>query len=97
MTASDFKGMAHVVVIERTDGCNRVVEFEGDDAMEDAHLFAQLASNLRANGKWTVSLYGVPHRPDLDLSPIAVKHGGGGHRQACGFTTDQLPFLPGHD
>ena len=44
MTASDFKGMAHVVVIERTDGCNRVVEFEGDVAMEDAHLFAQRAA-----------------------------------------------------
>lgn len=38
------------------------------------------------NGKeWTFSLYGVPHRPDLDLSAIAIKHGGGGHRQACGF------------
>jgi oligoribonuclease NrnB/cAMP/cGMP phosphodiesterase (DHH superfamily) len=32
-----------------------------------------------------VSLYGVPHRKDLDLSEIAVAHGGGGHRQACGF------------
>lgn len=72
----------------------------------NSHLFtagikpeheALLGFCLRANGKWTVSLYGVPHRPDLDLSVIAVKHGGGGHRQACGFTTDQLPFLPGHD
>src|SRR6185436_12723793 len=35
--------------------------------------------------RWKVSLYGVPHRPDLDLSPIAAKRGGGGHRQACGF------------
>lgn len=43
--------------------------------------------------KWTVSLYGVPHRADLDLSEIAVKHGGGGHRQACGFTADMLPWL----
>lgn len=69
----------------------------------NSHLFtagikpeheALLGFCLRANGKWSVSLYGVPHRPDLDLSAIAAKYGGGGHRQACGFTTDKLPFLP---
>lgn len=35
--------------------------------------------------KWTVSLYHAPHRTDLDLSKIAVKYGGGGHKGACGF------------
>lgn len=35
----------------------------------------------------SVSLYGVPHRREIDLSVIAVKHGGGGHRGACGFRT----------
>lgn len=46
------------------------------------------------NGKvWTVSLYHAKHRTDLDLSAIAVKYGGGGHRGACGFTCDKLPFL----
>lgn len=40
--------------------------------------------------RWTgskvlVSLYGVPHKPEVDLSCIARDHGGGGHRQACGF------------
>lgn len=46
------------------------------------------------NGKvWTVSLYHAKHRTDLDLSAIAVKHGGGGHRGACGFTCSKLPFL----
>lgn len=45
------------------------------------------------NGKcWTVSLYHAKHRTDLDLSQIAVKHGGGGHRGACGFTCKTLPF-----
>jgi oligoribonuclease NrnB/cAMP/cGMP phosphodiesterase (DHH superfamily) len=45
------------------------------------------------NGKvWTVSLYHADHRKDLDLSIIAVKHGGGGHRGACGFTCKALPF-----
>src|ERR1044071_4387345 len=42
--------------------------------------------------KWVVSLYGVPHKPNLDLSAIAKKYGGGGHRQACGFTCEKLPF-----
>lgn len=47
------------------------------------------------NGKtFIVSLYGVPHKPDVDLSEIAVKHGGGGHKQACGFQEKWLPWLP---
>lgn len=45
------------------------------------------------NGKkWTVSLYGAT-KPEIDLSAIAVKYGGGGHKQACGFTCEKLPFL----
>jgi oligoribonuclease NrnB/cAMP/cGMP phosphodiesterase (DHH superfamily) len=41
----------------------------------------------RLTGKGTVgiSLYHNPGREDLDLSPIAVSFGGGGHRGACGF------------
>lgn len=42
--------------------------------------------------KWMVSLYHAAHRKDIDLSEIAKKHGGGGHRGACGFTCHQLPF-----
>ncbi len=42
--------------------------------------------------KWRVSLYHAPHRTDLDLSQIAVKFGGGGHRGACGFEAKALPF-----
>lgn len=42
--------------------------------------------------KWRISLYHAPHRTDLDLSQIAVKHGGGGHRGACGFEAKTLPF-----
>lgn len=38
------------------------------------------------DGKKTrVSLYHAPGREDIDLSLVAVKHGGGGHRGACGF------------
>ncbi len=42
--------------------------------------------------QWRISLYGVPGKPDIDLSKIAVKYGGGGHKQACGFKLDKLPF-----
>jgi len=43
---------------------------------------------------WSVSLYHAPGKEHHDLSKIAVKHGGGGHRGACGFRTNKLPFLP---
>lgn len=42
--------------------------------------------------KWSVSLYHAPGKEHHDLSLIAVKHGGGGHRGACGFTCAALPF-----
>lgn len=45
------------------------------------------------NGKvWTVSIYHSKHRTDLDLSEIAKRYGGGGHKGAAGFTCDKLPF-----
>lgn len=43
---------------------------------------------------WSVSLYHAPGKEHHDLSKIAVKYGGGGHRGACGFRTNRLPFLP---
>jgi uncharacterized protein len=46
------------------------------------------------NGKdWRVSLYGIPGK-DIDHSKTAVKYGGGGHKGACGFRIDKLPFIP---
>lgn len=42
---------------------------------------------------WSVSLYHAPGKEHHDLSTIAVKYGGGGHRGACGFRTNRLPFL----
>lgn len=42
---------------------------------------------------WSVSLYHAPGKEHHDLSTIAVKYGGGGHRGACGFRTNKLPFL----
>jgi len=42
--------------------------------------------------KVMVSLYHAPGHEDIDLSRIAVKHGGGGHKGACGFRVG-LTFL----
>lgn len=40
--------------------------------------------------EWRVSLYS--DKPGIDLSVVAMKYGGGGHRGACGFRCTQLPF-----
>lgn len=40
--------------------------------------------------QWRVSLY--TDKPGIDLSTVAVKYGGGGHRGACGFRCGTLPF-----
>jgi len=41
--------------------------------------------------EWRVSLY--TDKPGVDLSVVATKYGGGGHRGACGFRAKTLPFL----
>jgi hypothetical protein len=67
----------------------------------NSHLFiagltdqhdACLGFNYDGKGRWKVSLYHAPGKEHHDLSQIAVKHGGGGHRAACGFTVTKLPF-----
>lgn len=40
---------------------------------------------------WRVSMYHAPNNEHIDLSKIAVKYGGGGHRGACGFRMKQTP------
>lgn len=84
------------------------IQFEGltflacNHARYNSHLFTagllpehDGCFGFNWDGKqWKVSLYGVPGKPDVDLSAIAVKYGGGGHKQACGFRCDKLPFLP---
>lgn len=46
-----------------------------------------------AGHDWRVSMYHAPNNEHHDLSQIAVKYGGGGHRGACGFRIDKLPFI----
>ncbi len=83
------------------------VDFEGmkflacNHARYNSHLFtagitpeheALLGFNWDG-AKWRVSLYHAPGKEHHDLSLIAVKYGGGGHRGACGFRTTHLDFL----
>ena len=42
--------------------------------------------------KFKFSLYHKTGREDLDLSQIAKKYNGGGHRGACGFALSKLPW-----
>ncbi len=46
-------------------------------------------------GKWTVSLY--TKREHIDVSEIAKRHNGGGHKKAGGFQCKELPFHLFHD
>lgn len=83
------------------------VEFEGlrflacNHARYNSHLFSAglkedhdgcLGFNWDGS-MWRVSLYHAPGKEHHDLSVIASKHGGGGHRGACGFKATALPFL----
>lgn len=64
--------------------------FAAKDVPETGH---DALLGFRFDGKsWMVSLYHSKHRTDLDLSEIAKKYGGGGHKGACGFTCAKLPF-----
>lgn len=51
---------------------------------------AMCVFTFQKNG-WAVSLYTPPESP-VDVSPVAVKYGGGGHAGACGFFCKELPF-----
>lgn len=45
------------------------------------------------NCKWKFSLFhSSKSNPELDLSVIALKYGGGGHKGACGFSLKEIPF-----
>jgi oligoribonuclease NrnB/cAMP/cGMP phosphodiesterase (DHH superfamily) len=82
-----FEGLKFLALNSATKGS---IQFTAKDTPETGHD-ALLKFNW--TGKlWDISLYHAKHRTDLDLSKIAVKHGGGGHRGACGFRTEKLPF-----
>ncbi len=83
----DFEGMKFLVL--NTARCNSNT-FAARDVPETGHD-ALMAFYFNGRG-YRFSLYHASHRREIDLSLIAVKYGGGGHRGACGFETKTLPF-----
>lgn len=78
-------------------------EFEGYNAIacNAGSVSSQLFDSITADydimmpfvfdgKKWTVSLY--TKKKEIDVSEIAKKYGGGGHKQAAGFQCKELPF-----
>jgi len=58
------------------------------DSIWDEDKYDAMISFGWRKSRWSVSLYSAK----VDVSKIAVKFGGGGHKHACGFTCDELPF-----
>lgn len=86
--AYDFKFEGLLFLAMNTSSRNSLA-FDGLVASRHDGLFC-----WRYDGKdVTVSLYGSGNRPALDLSIIAKKYGGGGHRNACGFKTSLVNLV----
>ena len=84
----EFEGLKFLALNTATKGS---MQFAAKDVPETGH---DALMKFNFNGRvWDVSLYHASHRNDLDLSTIAAKYGGGGHRGACGFRAKTLPFL----
>lgn len=65
--------------------------FTAKDKPETGH---DALMGFKYDGKqWNFSLYHAQHNKGIDLSVIASKYGGGGHRGACGFRLDKIPFI----
>jgi len=83
-----FEGLTFLAL--NSARCNSL-SFAAKDVPETGH--DALMGFYWTGKSWKVSLYHAKHRTDLDLSKIAVKFGGGGHRGACGFECKGvLPF-----
>jgi len=83
---TEFEGLKAIAVNKGLANSNTFKSIKGIDKYDIIITFCMISP-----GKgWTVSLYTT--KPDVDVSMIAKKYGGGGHKQAAGFVTDKLPF-----
>ena len=61
------------------------------DMISDGEKYDMLiAYNIQANGRYKVSLR--TRQENVDVSRVAVKFGGGGHKKAAGFICNELPW-----
>lgn len=84
----DFEGLKFLAL--NTARCNSI-SFAAMDTLENGH--DALMGFYWDGTKFNISLYHAKHHTDIDLSTIAVKYGGGGHRGACGFNTKEFLFI----
>jgi len=82
---TEFEGLKFLALNSASKGS---LQFAARDVPETGHD-ALMKFNFTGTC-WDVSLYHAKHRTDLDLSVIAVRYGGGGHRGACGFRMDKI-------
>ena len=61
-----------------------------DTADPDDKYDIYIAFSYTKNKNWCVSLY--TKRDNIDVGKIAMKYGGGGHKNAAGFICDEIPF-----
>lgn len=86
---ADFEGLKFLCLNTARCNSNTFAALDHDpDPVHDA-----LLAFYWTGKDWSVSMYHAAHRKDLDLSEIAKKFGGGGHRGACGFRAKSLPFI----
>lgn len=79
----EFEGVKFLAI--NRGGNSSVLESIFDPAENEAMMLFQMGTDKR----FKVSLYGCEEH-DIDLSKIAAKHGGGGHKKACGFYVDNI-------
>lgn len=59
--------------------------------VKDPEEYDILITFYRKNSVWGVTLFS--NKPNVDVSKIAKKYGGGGHSAAAGFGCESLPFI----
>jgi oligoribonuclease NrnB/cAMP/cGMP phosphodiesterase (DHH superfamily) len=67
-----------------------VAEFGSAAFGDQLQAYPMCIAFIYDGDQYTVSLYSET----IDVSVIAKKHGGGGHKGASGFVCDKLPFKP---
>lgn len=81
---ADFQGYKAIV-------SNRGMTGSGlFDSLWDPEKYDLMVTFCKSEKGWKVSLYTT--KDDVDCGELAKKNGGGGHKQAAGYTTEECPF-----
>lgn len=86
---AEFEGMKAIVLNKGRSGSLTFKSIWDNSKYDCMICFVQKKGE---NGEYQYSVSMYTDKPGLDLSEIAVKYGGGGHKQACGFPCKTLPF-----